>query len=105
MRLDHLLSKEKCVENTHRSYWSVVIDGFRLMLFNFEGPFEKVDNSLYGGVAQLGEHLLCKQGVIGSIPFISTKLSCRVKSGKREEKHLPSSKKYGLIAQVVRAHA
>ena len=26
-----------------------------------------------GGVAQLGEHLLCKQGVIGSIPFTSTK--------------------------------
>ena len=25
-----------------------------------------------GGVAQLGEHLLCKQGVIGSIPIIST---------------------------------
>ena len=30
--------------------------------------------SKYGGVAQLGEHLLCKQGVIGSIPFISTKV-------------------------------
>ncbi len=28
--------------------------------------------ALHGGVAQLGEHLLCKQGVIGSIPFIST---------------------------------
>ncbi len=28
--------------------------------------------SEYGGVAQLGEHLLCKQGVIGSNPFIST---------------------------------
>ena len=27
---------------------------------------------LYGGIAQLGEHLLCKQGVIGSIPFTST---------------------------------
>ena len=27
-----------------------------------------------GGVAQLGEHLLCKQGVIGSIPFTSTKI-------------------------------
>ena len=27
---------------------------------------------IYGGIAQLGEHLLCKQGVIGSIPFIST---------------------------------
>ena len=26
-----------------------------------------------GGVAQLGEHLLCKQGVIGSNPFTSTK--------------------------------
>ena len=25
-----------------------------------------------GGIAQLVEHLLCKQGVIGSIPFIST---------------------------------
>ena len=29
--------------------------------------------SKYGGVAQLGEHLLCKQGVIGSNPFISTR--------------------------------
>ena len=26
-----------------------------------------------GGVAQLGEHLLCKQGVIGSNPFTSTR--------------------------------
>ena len=25
-----------------------------------------------GGVAQLGEHLLCKQGVVGSIPSAST---------------------------------
>jgi hypothetical protein len=28
----------------------------------------------YGGVAQLGEHLLCKQGVVGSIPSASTKV-------------------------------
>ena len=28
--------------------------------------------SLVGGVAQLGERLLCKQEVIGSIPFTST---------------------------------
>ena len=27
-----------------------------------------------GGVAQLGERLLCKQEVIGSIPFTSTTL-------------------------------
>ena len=29
-------------------------------------------NNPYGGVAQLGEHLPCKQGVMGSIPIIST---------------------------------
>ena len=28
---------------------------------------------ILGGVAQLVEHLLCKQGVIGSNPFTSTK--------------------------------
>ena len=28
--------------------------------------------SFFGGVAQLGERLLCKQEVIGSIPFTST---------------------------------
>ena len=27
----------------------------------------------YGGVAQLGEHLPCKQGVMGSNPIISTR--------------------------------
>jgi hypothetical protein len=30
-----------------------------------------------GGLAQLGEHLLCKQGVVGSIPSSSTNLQCR----------------------------
>jgi hypothetical protein len=30
-----------------------------------------------GGIAQLGEHLLCKQGVIGSIPIVSTTIVCR----------------------------
>ena len=29
-------------------------------------------SSKVGGIAQLGEHLLCKQGVIGSIPIVST---------------------------------
>ena len=28
---------------------------------------------LIGGVAQLGEHLLCMQGVVGSSPIISTR--------------------------------
>ena len=54
----------------------------------------------YGGIAQLGEHLLCKQGVSGSNPLISTKgiEEARAESLKGEAKH-------GLVAQVVRAHA
>ena len=34
---------------------------------------EKHKTILNGGVAQLGEHLPCKQGVMGSNPIISTK--------------------------------
>jgi hypothetical protein len=33
--------------------------------------------STFGALAQLGEHLLCKQGVIGSIPIGSTIASRR----------------------------
>ena len=33
---------------------------------------KQVAARLYGGVAQLGEHLPCKQGVKGSNPSIST---------------------------------
>ena len=60
-------------------------------LFNFESPEQSIKrlvtlvfHNRYGGIAQLGEHLLCKQGVIGSIPIISTNR--------------------GPIAQLVRAH-
>ena len=49
----------------------------RVLKRNLEGYMEentqKVISQRYGGIAQLGEHLLCKQGVNGSIPFISTK--------------------------------
>jgi hypothetical protein len=31
-----------------------------------------VEVEVPGGLAQLGEHLLCKQGVVGSIPSTST---------------------------------
>ena len=43
-------------------------------MFNFEGPKAEVkgNSEINGDIAQLGEHLLCKQGVNGSIPFIST---------------------------------
>ena len=43
-----------------------------------------------GGLAQLGEHLPCKQGVESSNLFISTEI------GRFQD---------GLIAQLVRAHA
>ena len=40
-----------------------------------------VTEQRYGGVAQLGEHLPCKQGVDSSILFISTR-SGRIKRGR-----------------------
>ena len=39
--------------------------------------FIQQNNPKYGGVAQLGEHLPCKQGVMGSIPIISTRRKFR----------------------------
>ena len=51
---------------------------------------------LVGGIAQLGEHLLCKQGVDSSILFVYT-------IGLAGWQ--PNGHRYGLIAQVVRAHA
>ena len=50
-----------------------------LLLFSFQGSdgrkrpaFFERRKPFHGGVAQLGEHLPCKQGVMGSIPIIST---------------------------------
>ena len=55
-------------------------------LFNFESPEQSIKrlvtlvfHNRYGGIAQLGEHLLCKQGVCGSIPHISTNNLKRLK--------------------------
>ena len=51
------------------------------LLFNFEGPRKRVfkmhsvtEAGNRGGIAQLGEHLLCKQGVRSSSLLISTNL-------------------------------
>ena len=53
----------------------------------------------FGGVAQLGEHLPCKQGVRSSILLIST-------TGRRKTETTTGRRKSnGLVAQVVRAHA
>ena len=52
----------------------------------------------------MGEHLPCKQGVMGSNPIISTS---RGKRRKRRVKYdeIHRRKHNGLIAQVVRARA
>ena len=52
-------------------------------------------NDLYGGLAQLGEHLPCKQGVESSNLLVSTEVNITSITT-----HLN-----GLVAQPVRAHA
>ena len=68
---------------------------------------EKENSNLIsnGGVAQLGEHLPCKQGVKGSIPFISTTGESRKEKRVREKTRYTEVNLHGLIAQVVRARA
>ena len=46
--------------------------GGRAVLASSLGSWHSLLETSPGGVAQLGEHLLCKQEVIGSIPFTST---------------------------------
>ena len=77
-------------------------------LFNFEDLFEKkgifkrekVNGPCKdGGVAQLGEHLPCKQGVRSSILLIST-----IGHEGTKERSTECLEKYGPIAQLARAH-
>ena len=69
MRLDHLLSKETFDKT--RAYRNVLVRLLDLVLslFNLEGASH---SEILGGIAQLVEHLLCKQGVTGSSPVTST---------------------------------
>ena len=75
-------------------------------MFNFEDPERELQKEKGknvplkddGGVAQLGEHLPCKQGVRSSILLIST-------TGTRGQDRAGKTNGNGLIAQVVRAHA
>ena len=97
MRLDHLLSREYEKGNTQ---WETrPIAGKRLriglgvkdlycIVLKVRGALSEGQKDEgrdhRGGVAQLGEHLLCKQGVIGSNPFISTSFfRKRRKRGKK----------------------
>ena len=77
MRLDHLLSREYITTDQVQIEWR---EEFRLkfvesyIVFKVPGTdLERVKEwADHGGIAQLVEHLLCKQGVIGSNPFTST---------------------------------
>ena len=75
MRLDHLLSKEKVgierlPKNQGKKKRRRGKKEFRSCCSIFRDQKKRTPGN--GGVAQLGEHLPCKQGVKGSIPFIST---------------------------------
>ena len=79
MRLDHLLSKESGTRELRARRCGTRVLGSGMILFNFEGPEKGTQKSETlceerGGVAQLGEHLLCKQGVRSSSLLISTNL-------------------------------
>ena len=91
MRLDHLLSKEDKRVDHALSEKLIQEVCCSILRVPEDGTLKRED----GGLAQLGEHLLCKQGVKGSIPLIST---------NREPRHLMERIiGFGLIAQLVRA--
>ena len=56
------------------------------MAFGSGLPFQRKLVPGFGGVAQLGEHLLCKQGVVGSIPIVSTTVFARKRPVRRPQR-------------------
>ena len=81
MRLDHLLSMEN-----EKKKSPVRAKEERVVIVWFWGCKQRKEylQSL-GGVAQLGEHLLCKQGVRSSILLISTK-GTRIRTNQLSKK-------------------
>ena len=78
----------------------------RKIVVQFPGTKER-EKGNRGGVAQLGEHLPCKQGVMGSNPIISTKV--REGEGAKPREAFEERKGIGEenrpVAQEVRARA
>ena len=56
----------------------------------------------YGGVAQLGEHLPCKQGVMGSIPIISTRPGVRAAGYRVEISEIDSVSPDGMRTETMK---
>ncbi len=75
----------------------------RAVLISLQTLVVAAERQTNGALAQLGEHLLCKQRVIGSIPIGSTKLEpideplALLQSDRLHQ--------LGSVAQLVRAHA
>ena len=95
MRLDHLLSKETeevgvallliCQRQVKTLLVAMRLGDTPVLIPNTMVKTQAADGTIletvwesrwlpdsHGGIAQLGEHLPCKQGVKGSNPFIST---------------------------------
>jgi hypothetical protein len=99
--LDHLLSKETAERSNPPSRWSkeAKASGFQLIAqskFLSHVLLYVIFSATNGVVAQLAEHLLCKQGVASSNLAGSTNLSLDP---------MPAQEPLGLIAQLVRARA
>ena len=108
MRLDHLLSREynKSDQIDHgfgqrrkqiRSLSELHCIVLRVLETVLSKGQKDEGRDHRGGVAQLGEHLLCKQGVIGSNPFISTNFTLG-KGSAAHELRFPAEKRPGYEA-------
>ena len=76
MRLDHLLSRmtTRFIGRPHKTPAIQNKDADRAAREGASAVLIVGDRCVgNGAIAQLGEHLLCKQGVVGSIPTGSTK--------------------------------
>ena len=71
MRLDHLLLSTDEVVSQASAQVSCI------QRIDPQGDLAWLMSRIDGALAQLGEHLLCKQGVVGSIPISSTKFRRR----------------------------
>ena len=65
------------IKSDETSWFKFQGQHYERFLFKTRCLIFRVLPEIYGGIAQLGEHLLCKQGVIGSIPIISTSVGQR----------------------------
>ena len=111
MRLDHLLSKEMgevgvvllliCQGQVKTLLVAMRLGDTPVLIPNTMVKTQAADGTIletvwesrwlpdsHGGIAQLGEHLPCKQGVKGSNPFISTIAMSNACSGRQARRKL-----------------